>query len=154
MDIPTVPEKRKPRVQTKREREKRLKGWEILLSDLANCKFGKMNGDVYDGVIRDNLEMFENSIFVLTTSPDLKYHPMAYMLICFTFDNDGKVRAIDLDGNTRDYPELNDPAVKKFSEIFDCGTTVEIADSWPGRYRKIADILKAAFGNGVPKVPC
>jgi len=149
--IPKTPEKREPQVQTEEERNQRLKEWETLLSDIPNCEIAKAEEDVSDGFIEDNDEIFENSIFVISTGPDLNYHPSAYMIIYFMFENDGKVRIQD-EGNYLHCPDLADPVVERFKEIYEENSPT-IAESWSEGYEEIIKIIEYAFGRGIPSVP-
>jgi len=151
VNIPKTPEKREPKLQTQEERNQRLNNWEVLLSDLPNCDLIKIRNKVIDGYIRDNSEEFGNSIFVVSTSADLNYHPEAYLFLYFMFNNDGKVR-IGHDGNIQDYPDLNDHVANKLFEAYDkCASC--LADSWPKGYEKILKILENSFNKGVSEVP-
>src|SRR6056297_2446664 len=151
-NIPKTPEKRESQVQTKEERKQRLNEWKALLSEIPNCEVAKAGEDVPDVFVRDNEDIFGNSIFVISISPaDLDYHPSAYIILYFTFENDGKVMIWD-EGNFLFYPNLNDPVVERFKEIYEQNSPM-IAESWSEGYEKIIKIIEYAFGKEIPPTP-
>jgi len=149
--IPETPKKKEPKLQTQKERNQRLNDWEILLSDLPNCDLIKIRSRIIDGYIRDNFEEFKNSIFVVSTSADLDYHPEAYIFLYFMFNNDGRVQ-IGHDGNIWDHPGFDDHVANKLFEAYNKFAPY-LADSWTEGYEKILKILEDSFSGGISKTP-
>jgi len=143
-EIPGVPEKITPTIQTEEEKECRILGWKQLIKDLPYCE------SVPDlDFIKDNLDEIPAKVICANSccvGEDVG-SDWTFVTLYFCFFDDGIFRIIEDESIMDSFLSRNNAA----AVLHDHGG--DIAKSWAEGYKLIIGILEEAFAFSIPEVP-
>lgn len=147
--IPSIPKERKLNIQSREEREKRLKEWEKLLNRVPFCECKKSKGELLDqqGYISDNADKFEDAIFIYESEDLFASYKTAFTVLYFCFLSDGDFKLIY---SSSEHYRKEDADKQPITTYLKSSSYLS---SWAEGYEAMLRIVENFFSNKIPRTP-
>lgn len=147
--ITRTPKERKLNIQTKQEREERLKEWENLLDGLPCCECKKSKGEflTQHDYVHDNTDYFDDALFVYESDDLLASHKTAFIVLYFCFLSNGRFK---IHHSSSEHYRQEDASKQPITKYL---YEASYRDSWAKGYELVTEILENFFSNKIPQIP-